>query len=74
MEKLLTTKDLCERWQCGNDLVLKHSKNGLKTIALSSKDYRYDLQDVIEFEKTLKSDRIAQHGLTRLRMSNKKII
>lgn len=55
MEKLLTTNDLAKRWQCSVETVLRHTKKGLKVISLGSKDYRYSIQDILEYEEYLKS-------------------
>lgn len=55
MEKLLTTNDLATRWQCSVETVLKHTKKGLKVISLGSKDYRYSIQDILEYEEQLKT-------------------
>lgn len=54
-EKLLKTEDVAERWGCTSEHVLSHIERGLQVIPLSSKDYRYSLQDVIEYENYLKS-------------------
>lgn len=54
MDKLLTTNDIAERWQCSIETVRSHVNKGLKAIPLSKKDYRYTLQDVIAYEEHLK--------------------
>lgn len=55
MEALLTTKDLTKRWNCSIDTVYRHIKKGLKVIYLGTKDYRYDIKDVVEYENHLKA-------------------
>lgn len=55
MERLLTTSDIAERWQCSKDYVLNQIPKGLEVIRLGKTDYRFELQDVINYEKYLKS-------------------
>lgn len=54
MEKLLTTQELAERWQCSCDTVCNHISKGLRAIPISKKDYRYALNDVLDYEERLK--------------------
>lgn len=54
-EKLLKTKELCERWQCSPDVVSKHIQKGLKAIPLSARDYRFSIKDIEEYEEQLKT-------------------
>lgn len=70
MEQLLTTKDLTKRWNCSIDTVYKHIKKGLKVIYLGTKDYRYDLKDVISYENHLK-DRSYEHINVNLSLEGK---
>lgn len=55
MEKLLTTHDLSLRWQCSDETVLNHIPKGLKAIPLGSKDYRYSMNDILNYEEHLKT-------------------
>lgn len=54
MEILLTTKDLCKRWQCSTDYVYDAAKKGLEVIPLGAKDFRFSIDDVIDYENSLK--------------------
>lgn len=71
MERLLKTQDLCERWQCSTDTVLGHIPKGLKVIPLGSKEYRYALNDVIEYEEHLKSTMDSYNKLNSINQLNK---
>ncbi|MCQ2976921.1 MAG: hypothetical protein MJ232_02795 [archaeon] len=55
MEKLLKTEEVAERWQVSKDYVLNQIPKGLVVIRLGKTDYRFDLEDVRNYESYLKS-------------------
>ena len=54
--KLLTTKEVAEYFQVSSDTVLVNFiKRGLRYIPVSTKDYRYEMQDVLDFKDMIKT-------------------
>lgn len=50
MERLLTTKQAAEIFQVSERTITqKFIKEGLKFVPIGTKDYRFDLKDVLEF-------------------------
>ncbi len=55
LTRLMTTKEVASYFGVSSDTVLnKLIKNGLKYIKIGSKDYRYNIKDVMEFEESIK--------------------
>lgn len=55
MQSLLTTKEVAEYFRVTEDTVTqKFIPKGLKYFPASSKDYRYNEKDILEFEEQLK--------------------
>lgn len=75
MERLLKTEEVAERWQCSKDYVLNQIPKGLEVIVLGKTDYRFDINDVLNYEKYLKTVRTTLNRMnTTAKVKKEKLI
>lgn len=78
MEKLLTTEQVAKIFDVSESTVTKNFiQKGLKYIEIGSRDYRYELKDVIEFIETIKKQKVEQideFKIARIRSKKMKIV
>ena len=55
MKKYLTINELCEVLKISDATVRRHIKKGLPSIQVG-RDYRFDLEEVVEWYKTRKGE------------------